>query len=204
MKMPDQSKVDLIRIIKNFIDEEDAKTVIDYINLNINKFSLDERSLGGNRYSYRVGNDNVHKDSRKNLDELIDLKDIVDKYTKKILTVTQKEYGDYRDLYLSSIWLAKQESGADITYHKDVDDGYNPQFVYSAVLYLNTIESEGSLRFPVLRYEYSPQAYDLIIFPADGIEFYHGVDRVGEDRYSVPMWMTHDKSFELRFSNAQV
>jgi len=200
MKMPDQSKVNLIKIIKNFINEDDAKTIINYININIGKFSIDQRSIGGNRYSYRIGQDNVHKDSRPNLDELIELKDIVEKYTKKILYLTQQEYSDSRDLYLSSIWLAKQESGADITYHKDVDDGYNPQFVYSAVLYLNTIESEGSLRFPVLRYEYKPQAYDLIIFPADGIEFYHGVDRVGQDRYSVPMWMTHDKKFELRFS----
>lgn len=200
--MPDQSKVNLIRVVKNFIDEKDAKVLIDYINLNINEFSLDQRSLGGNRYSYRVGNDNVHEDSRPYLDELIDLKDIIDKYTKKILSVTKKEFNDDRDLFLSSFWLAKQEKGADITYHKDVDDGYNPQFVYSAVLYLNTINSEGNLRFPVLRYEYAPKAYDLVIFPADGIEFYHGVDRVGEDRYSVPMWMTHDKKFELRFRNA--
>lgn len=200
MKMPDQSKVNLIKVIKNFIDEDDAETIIKYMDLNIEKFKIDSRSVGGKRYSYRFGNDNVHKDSRPYLDEIFDLKHIVDKYTKKILFLTQKEYEDYRDLYLSSIWLAKQESGADITYHKDVDEGYNPQFVYSAVLYLNTIENEGSLSFPVLRYKYMPKAYDLIIFPADGIEFYHGVDRIGQDRYSVPMWMTHDKNFELKYS----
>jgi hypothetical protein len=199
MKMPDPSKLNLIKIIKNFIDKDDADKVIKHIDSNLEKFYLDERSLNGNRYSYRFGKDNVHPDSRPYLDELSDIKDIVEKYNKKILLTTQKEFNDYRDLFLSSFWLAKQEAGADLTYHKDVDDGYNMQYVYSAVLYLNTIASEGSLKFPVLRYEYMPQAYDLIIFPADGIEFYHGVDRVGEDRYSVPMWMTHDKNFELGF-----
>jgi len=200
MNPPDKSKVKFIKIINNFIEDSDIEKIIKYIDSNLYKFSLDERSIGGHRYSYRFGKCYAHKDSRENLNDLINIKDVIDKYSQKACSLTKKEFNETNDVILASLWLAKQQSGATVTYHKDIDDGKNPQFKYSAVIYLNTMENSGKLRFPIINFEYSPIAGDIVIFPSDGVEFYHGVDAINQDRYTMPMWMTLDKNFELRFS----
>lgn len=187
-----------IKIIKNFIDKEDLKAFIEYINLNLDKFYVDPRSKGGNRYAYKFGRDAVHPDSRPTLDELHDIRELVDKYTNKACGVTKEQFQHEGDLYLSSFWMAKQDPGAIVTYHKDTDQDNNLQFKYSAVLYLNSMpEYTGKLRFPELLFQYCPEEGDLIIFPSHGDEFTHGVDWIAEERYSLAFWMTEDRHFIL-------
>lgn len=187
-----------IKIVKNFIEKEDLKAFIEYINLNLNKFYVDPRSKGGNRYAYKFGRDAVHPDSRPTLDELYDIRELVDKYTNKTCGVTKEQFQHEGDLYLSSFWMAKQDPGAIVTYHKDTDQDNNLQFKYSAVLYLNSMpEYTGKLRFPELFFQYCPEEGDLIIFPSHGEEFTHGVDWIAAERYSLAFWMTEDRHFIL-------
>lgn len=187
-----------IKIVKNFIDKEDLRTFIEYINLNLDKFYVDPRSKGGNRYAYKFGRDAVHPDSRPTLDELYDIRELVDKYTKKACSITKEQFQHEGDLYLSSFWMAKQNPGAIVTYHKDTDQDNNLQFKYSAVLYLNSMpEYTGKLRFPELFFQYCPEEGDLVIFPSHGEEFTHGVDWIAAERYSLAFWMTEDRHFIL-------
>ena len=190
--------IESIKIIKNFIDKEDIVKFISYINLNIDKFKIDPRSTGGNRYSYKFGKDAVHSESRHSLEELNDIADLVNKYTKKSCLAAQENFNDKNEVFLSSFWLAKQCSGASVTYHKDTDEDNNLQFKYSAVIYLNTmLDGQGKLDFPALNFKYSPEEGDLVLFPSQGNQFWHGVDLISEERYSIAIWMTTDKMFEL-------
>jgi hypothetical protein len=56
---------------------------------------------------------------------------------------------------------------------------------------------QGKLDFPALNFKYSPEEGDLVLFPSQGNQFWHGVDLISEDRYSIALWMTTDKQFEL-------
>ena len=90
--------IESIKIIKNFIDKEDIVKFISYINLNIDKFKIDPRSTGGNRYSYKFGKDAVHSESRHSLEELNDIADIVNKYTKKSCLTAQENFNDKNEV----------------------------------------------------------------------------------------------------------
>ncbi len=191
---------DSIKIISNFITEDHRKSFIDYIDERLDIFYLDPRSKKGNRYAYKFGKDAVHADSRHTLEELLDIKDLVDLYAEKACEEAKKQFNDDSKLYLSSFWMAKQESGATITYHKDTDQDNNLQFKYSGVLYLNTMpDYTGKLRFPELFFQYCPVAGDLIMFPSHGDEYTHGVDWIAADRYSLAFWLTEDEDFALRW-----
>lgn len=188
-----------IKIIKNFINKEDIATFINYIDTNLSKFYVDPRSKEGKRYAYKFGRDAVHPDSRWTMDELWEVRNLVDTYSDKVCSATKDQFSNTDELFLSSFWMAKQDPGAVVTYHKDTDQDNNLQFKYSAVLYLNSMpEYTGKLRFPELFFQYCPEEGDLIVFPSHGDEFTHGVDWIARERYSLAFWMTEDKGFMLQ------
>jgi hypothetical protein len=187
-----------IKIIKNFMPKEHIDTFIDYINNNLDYFYVDPRSKTGKRYAYKFGKDAVHADSRHSLEDLVGIKDLVNLYAKKVCETSNAQFDDSSKLFLSSFWMAKQDPGAIVTYHKDTDQDNNLQFKYSGVLYLNSMpQHTGKLRFPELMFQYCPEEGDLIMFPSHGDEFTHGVDWIANERYSLAFWITADKDFEL-------
>jgi hypothetical protein len=105
-------------------------------------------------------------------------------------------FNDSRDIYTCSFWFAKQLPGAKVLIHEDTDNGLNTHFKYSAVIYLNTLRDSGSLVFPDLNYSYMPEAGDIIIFKSIAAGR-HFVDTIDEDRYTMAMWLTEDKSFAI-------
>lgn len=187
-----------IKIIKNFMAKEDINVFIKYINNNLDKFYVDPRSKTGKRYAYKFGKDAVHADSRHTMEELVDIRELVDKYSTKACQESIVQFDDKEELFLSSFWMAKQDPGAIVTYHKDTDQDNNLQFKYSGVLYLNSMpEYTGKLRFPELMFQYCPEEGDLIMFPSHGDEYTHGVDWISHERYSLAFWLTSDKEFSL-------
>lgn len=189
---------DGIKIIKNFITKEHIDIFIKYIDDNLEGFYVDPRSKDGKRYAYKFGKDAVHADSRHTMEELNGIKLLVDMYSNKVCSESNKQFNDDSQLFLSSFWMAKQDPGAIVTYHKDTDQDNNLQFKYSGVLYLNSMpEYTGKLRFPELLFQYCPEEGDLILFPSHGDEFTHGVDWIAKERYSLAFWVTADKEFEL-------
>jgi hypothetical protein len=187
-----------IKVIKNFIDDYQIKDFIDFIDLlerdNFESFSVYQE---GKRLALAFGRDNYHEhNSHKNLSLLVEKQKEVDALISRVTETTKELYKVDENLYACSLWLAKQYPGATVPKHEDTDDGHNTHFVYSAVLYLNELESGGELTFIDLNYSYKPSAGDLVVFPSIGTGF-HTVLEIPEVRYSIPLWMTLDESMEL-------
>jgi hypothetical protein len=189
--------MDKIKVIKNVITPEDANLIIDYINTNLESFG---KSPGNKRFTKMFGFDATHQHMSKVTieGELEDIRDLIRGYVNKAIGIIEDEYKD-NGVLLSSLWFAKQIDGGDIRGHSDIDNGLNDHFVYSAVLYLNTVEDGGVLEFPKLGISIKPVFGDLVIFPSHGDDMFHEVKRIGEDRYTLPMWFTKNKENELLF-----
>jgi hypothetical protein len=100
------------------------------------------------------------------------------------------------ELFVSVFWLAKQYPGSRIDIHEDTDDGADFHLSVSSLIYLNSQSSDGELSFPEFNYKYKPQAGDLVMFDSV-LAGMHSVSTIKEDRYSLPIWMTSNKSHQL-------
>jgi len=189
-----------VRIIKNFLDAQAVAKFIEYTDL-LEQHMPEEFSTyqDGKRLALQFGNDLYHgHSSRLDLTLLGDMESDVREYFKLAIQATKDSFDvdPAAELFVCSFWIAKQYPGATVEEHEDTDDGHNPHFEYSAVLYLNTLEGSGDLEFTELGYKCSPAAGDLVIFPSKSTGM-HRVSKILEDRYSMPLWLTFDRSFEL-------
>jgi hypothetical protein len=188
-----------IKTIKNFIPIEDASTLIEYIDQNLHSFSSDRNGLWFKKF---FGIDDIYKHGKGEpiIDGLGNIKELSVNIVKDVKNTMSEHFNDPEPIFLNSFWFAKHLPGDNVLAHVDTEDGYNQQFVYSAILYLNTVEDGGVLNFPNLNLSFKPEACDLIIFPSNGEEMLHEVMGIGEDRYTLPMWFTKDKALELKFA----
>jgi hypothetical protein len=189
-----------IKVVENFISKDDIQSMIEYIDyIEENKPGEFNVYQDGKRLALKFGDDLFHKEiSRRNLDLLSETgkKEQVKKYFQGVVDATKESFGYNDDLYVCSFWLAKQYAGAEVPEHEDTDGLVNLHFRYSAVLYLNELTYGGELAFLAFGYSYKPKAGDLVIFPTYGTGM-HAVLEIPETRYSLPFWMTNDKTFAL-------
>jgi Rps23 Pro-64 3,4-dihydroxylase Tpa1-like proline 4-hydroxylase len=144
--------IEEIKSLKNYVDAEDAQSIIDLMDeLKLKNELNNERGDG----TYRLYN----SDSPV-------LVNFVDKYSKKFI-------GD-QNLYVTENLVALYEDGAFMSVHRDVEDESE---VVSTVIYLNDDYTGGELSFPEIAdgYTYTPQKYELVYFPTP---FLHGVNPV--------------------------
>lgn len=186
----------MVKVIPNFIDDEHIDSIINYIDQHQSEFTT---SKSQKRFQLKLGRDLWHDDSHTDLSLLGDLQDwVVRNYWPKLIDTIKSTYDDNNELFVASFWLAKQIDGAVVELHEDTDSGYNTHFKWSGILYLNTIPEGGILEFPNINYKHSPRRGDLLIFPSFfGGEYVHEVKEIHHDRYSMPIWITEDKSFDL-------
>lgn len=186
-----------INVVDNFLSGEDVDFYIKYIESHLDLFK--ESSVHGSlRKTLIFGKDKAHKEFFTDLSIISDLEDKLRKELfPSIQDVTSKLYNNRRSLYVSSMFLAKQSSGAQIEQHVDTDGGENMQHKYSGIIYLNTMSSGGELAFPDLDYTYSPKAGQLVLFPSRPLEYLHSVATINEDRYTIPVWLTEYEFFKL-------
>lgn len=177
----------MITVIENFLSEADAKTVVDFIEDNLFNFVYrDDRK----RFMLRFGYDEELPE------QSVHSMYIVSPIRGVLLDIFAKAKAKLEDdVYLTSWFLSKQISGARLTPHKDGCPGTNEHLSYTAMLYLNNIDS-GAIGFTTAGIEILPKLGDLIIF--NSLEDEHYVTDITEDRYSLPMWFsTHkDKEFD--------
>jgi hypothetical protein len=186
-----------IKVLKNCINHEDAQSIINYIDTNQDSFVFGENNL---RLTKMFGDDNFHKDlSKKIITGMEEIEDILKTIINLSIKSISDEFEDTEDIYLSSLWLAKQTPGAQIDGHIDTDGNVNKHYAYSVILYLKTTINSSPLEFPFLNLEIMPTLGDLIIFKSSDFSSFHKVKTINEDRYSVPMWFTKDKNYELKF-----
>jgi len=196
-------EMDKIEVAPEFVGEEDIAYYIDLIN-RLERDELDKFMVAqeGKRLTLIFGN--YQNDVKNNLparhtldlfkeEELSRLRGLMSKIVDKL----KDFYGVTDDLYMCSMFVAKQYPGAEVKMHSDVDNGVNPHFEYSVVLYLNTLKVGGELRFASLNYAHKPEKGDLVFFPSKTTGM-HYVKPFDEERYSLCFWTTKDKRFELK------
>lgn len=191
--------IEKIKVTDNLITDQDSQAFIDYIDGNLDKFVTDASREIPNRHILRFGYDEVWEDSKPDMSLIVDIKDLVNKYRDIMVAKVKELYGD-EEIYLTSFHMGKQGAGAKVLRHLDGAVDVNPQFKYSGIIYLNTVEDGGDLGFPNLEFSVKPQKNQFITFPAyDGIIFDHEVNKIGSDRYCLPCWFTTDKNLEVKF-----
>lgn len=183
--------------IKDMLAEQDRNLFINFINDNIDVFESYEEEGNPLRKALRFGIDDVYKTSYPDLSLIPGLHETLKRLFNDIATKVQEQTKGPR-LYVTSFHMGKQMSGSRVDAHIDSDTEYNGHFKYSSVLYLNTTGT-GNLVFPHKNISYTPNAGDLIVFPSIGKEWEHHVDEISEDRYNLPIWLTEDPEWELRF-----
>jgi hypothetical protein len=191
--------MDRVKVFKNCIDAKDAQDIINYINNHLDSFNTGPLKL---KFMKMFGNDNANKErSEKFISGIDDIEDQIKTIIDLCIKSIENEFQETKKVYLSSLWLAKQTPGTEIKSHRDVDNGVNDQYEYSAVLYLSTPTKSSPLEFPNLKLEIMPNLGDLVMFKPKEFESVHLVRSIVEDRYSIPMWFTLDKDYELKFGN---
>jgi len=202
-------ELEKIKIIKNFLSIDDANKIINYINNNIQnavEYDTDGSTpnfvyLKDRFYKRRMGLDdemNVYKPERS-ISKLYEIEGLVKDISVKINKTIKEVFSDEDQIYLNSLFLVKHLKKDFLRMHSDSGDGYQQHFAYSSVLYLNTVENGGELEFPNLGLTIKPIVGDLVLFITKGEDMIHEVKVTNEERYTMPMWFTKDKTREVQF-----
>lgn len=167
-----------IRVIPNFVSDEDCAIAIETIDKFDSKHALEEFNAN---MDVMVVPDNVPAGVQ-----------IIKKYSDAILKVHKEFHGFYGPLFTTEGWLSLWEQGTGTGLHTDSHTGYE-YLIFSTVLYLNDSDEYGggAIYFPYQGFEYRPKKGDAVIFPGGGHEYIHGVrDVEWGRRYTIPMWHT--------------
>lgn len=112
-------------------------------------------------------------------------------YYKKVEQVVG---GDIKkDVAMSALWFVKTVSGG-FPEHGDNEPDALYQYEQTCILYLNDCEEGGEIVLPQFNYEFLPKAGSLLSFPSNHI---HGVTPVSHPRYTMPSWLSEDKTYSL-------
>jgi hypothetical protein len=189
-----------IHIIPNIITPQEADFYIKYIDLNINNFSTYSEMGNPKRHAWRFGVDEVWTDSNPTLEKIPDIHEELRILFNNVVKQVKLVYDDPEDLYVTSFHLGKQLPGAVVARHLDAGENDNGHFKYSFILYLNANSNDGTIRFNALDYSYTPESCAAIVFPSKGEEYEHQVDTIENARYSLPMWITANPEYKIKFS----
>lgn len=168
--------------LKNFIDESDCITAIDYINNEIlnNKFiksDIDKRLFQWNPSSSQAIQ-------------------LVKKYSKKILDLYQLE----GQLYPHVALLVKYDVDSFIPLHTDIMDEKCKKDKLSLILYFNDDYSGGDIYFPKLDLEYHPEKAMALSYPAFMPEFDHGIHPITDgSKYILAFCFTENKNLSPKW-----
>ena len=182
------NNMEQIKVINNFITRPQANELIDFIDHNLDIFV---HNKSRRRYMLRFGYDEeLPEQAIHDMNDVLEIKELLLSIFKKTNNIVDPK------LFLTSWFLSKQYPGAKLLPHKDGTLGLNDHLEYTAMLYLNDMDSGGVISFPELGLEVKPQLGDLIIFKS--LEHEHMVSEVKQHRYSIPMWFT--KNERLKFN----
>lgn len=184
--LPDTSK---IKIIENFISEEDANLFIDYINLNYldeKKFTIGKRALSLGNFRYQANIPESHS-----LDDHKEMRTLINKYSDKFLNECKSFFKDEFDLYMAAFWMTRFEKNTKLPPHHDNHQDAE-HLLRSGVIYLNDDYDGGFLKFAQHSFTYSPKKFSLVLFDS---EYVHEITNILSGiRMTVPLWATKDKN----------
>ena len=190
--------MDKIKIFKNFMPQKDYEDFIKITEKLLSdmpdKFALFPE-VG--RSILMFGTDSLEDDhSYKNFGIVAEYEDKIRQYIQLTINAVKNAFYDTSELYACNFWLSKQDAGGEVERHNDVNGGKYGHIKYSAVIYLNTLNSGGELEFVDLAFNIKPEAGDLVVFSTQDTGD-HQVINIPEERWTIPIWITDDKSFKL-------
>lgn len=185
-----------IKIIENFIDQEDATRLIDYIEknkLNKSKFVY---------YEYLKTEESQQAQSRVPEDFSIndheEVKDIYIRYAKKFIEESKTFFKNSEGIGLFAQWLTMYGIGNELPRHRDNHEGAE-EINFSAVIYLNDDFTGGELLLEDFEYLHKPKALSIIIFHPT---YWHEIKPIlSGKRYAMPIWGTLNDEYKLDFIN---
>lgn len=175
-------------IIKNFIDLDDIKSVIEYID-NLQKegrleHKILEHGLDGRNLIWNPDDPQAIK--------------VIKKYTKKIINAHQNEI----NVFPHVCGFYKYEKNSGMGPHSDIMSEDCNRCILSAVLYFNNDYVGGEIFFPSINKEFRMDSGSVIIYPAHLPEFDHGVKKITSGvRYSIPMCFTTELDRSPKYYN---
>jgi hypothetical protein len=190
-----------VRVISNFLTSVECATWIEYINElehTVPELFTVHPDKPVSRISLQFGEKEYEDDqARPALDVLTPkMRQAADQIFSRIVKETRSAFGDSSQLYPCIFWMAKQYPGSRVDPHEDTDGGSDEHIHYSSLVYLNTQQAGGQITFHNHNFTYSPQAGDLLVFDTE-LGGVHSVMKINEERYSLPVWMTRNLSFNL-------
>jgi hypothetical protein len=183
----DKEKDLKVYVIKDFITQEDADILIDYIQknyLNDEKFYTPEKAKINNRFRYESHVPEIH--SFANHTEIIDL---LTKYSDKFLLECINLFKD-KDLFLTAQWLTMLGEGTRLPAH--VDNHIDAEHLFrSGVIYLNNDFDGGFLKFLDLDITIDPEKLSIVIF--ESTKLHEITEIINGTRIAMPIWATNIK-----------
>jgi len=185
-----------IKIIKNFVDKEDADRLIKYIEtnkLNKDKFIYTE-------YLKTVESQQAQSQipEQFSINDHPEVKDIYIKYAKRFIEECKVFFDNTEGIGLYAQWLTMYGSGNELPRHRDNHFGAE-EINFSAVIYLNDDFTGGELLLEDFGYLHKPEALSMIIFHPT---YWHEIKPIlSGKRYAMPIWGTLNDSKKLDFIN---
>lgn len=172
----EKMKEDVIKIVDNFVSDEECKTIIDYMNNQKDP-------------SFWIINNTRQMIVNANSDIILK---ILLEYLDKIKKILNRN-----NLYITEYMLSRYNEGFMMNVHTDLEDG-KEHFAVSAVAYLNDDFTGGDIVFPRQKFRHSPKSGQIILFDSKLEKNMHGVEPVNSGiRYAMPIWITDNPDFEL-------
>lgn len=187
-----------VKIIEDFISEEDAKVFIDYIDnnhKNRDKFPATRGEIVNNRYRYEA---NIPETTP--LVNHLEMKDLIKKYSDKVIDDFKLFFND-ENLYPAAFWMTLLGKDTRLPWHSD-NHRYAEHLYRSAVIYLNDDYDGGYLQFKDIDFTYKPKKFSIVIFSSSDI---HRITPVISGlRYALPIWATEDESYDMFLDNPKI
>jgi hypothetical protein len=165
-----------ISVIEDFIEPEDCKKAIDFIN------TSELVPFEGNKAANEaVRNPEIVK--------------FLKKYTDKCIEKQKELYKLKVPIYTQSAYLTVWDVGAGAPLHIDHD---MPFVQLTSVLYFNDEFEGGEIYFPEFDFSYKPKMGSAIFFPTFTKEsaYEHGVTEITSGRrYTIGAWYTQFEKF---------
>jgi len=217
--------MDDVKIIENFVDEEDIIFFTKYINDNYmdqNKF----KHRTGVAFNKGLAARAIFPDE-KPASMFKELENIINKYSNKFIKECKKFFLDDREILFYGVSITRLSKDIQIRIHQDIHNDF-VDLLYSGVLYLNddyeggevtflnnyTVKDEDYLiypgtdkkiLFPIYKNDlgglvYKPKKGDLVIFPS--LKYHGGRMVENGNRDSIILWSTLNKKYEFEGFNS--
>lgn len=185
-----------IKIIENFMDQEDADRLIKYIETN----KLNKDKFVYTEYLKTVESQQAQSQVPEHfsINDHLEVKDLYIKYANKFIEECKIFFKNSKGIGLYAQWLTMYGIGNELPRH--VDNHYGAEEInFSAVIYLNDDFSGGELLLEDFGYLHKPKALSIIIFHPT---YWHEIKPIlSGKRYAMPIWGTLNDKYKLDFIN---